>query len=722
MIAQTLPIHIFSDEPNEAGRYRLVHELAGQVDSIRGDDRARMASWDLHEMGACVFMYDNLPRLAEELTSRIREEGVPISGVLLLPDPDTQGQAFRNRLASNGLHDIADEQILDDRAALSFLFSSLAGRLQQLEYMGQFRTLIEHTQDVITVVDAEGMIQYESPTLVSVLGYQPEELIGTNPFHLIHEEDRPALLTLFEETRQHIGQAREASYRFKHADGHWVFLESRAKVFEFSDGKTGIIISSRDISDRISAMEQVRQSEHQLEEAQQLTHMGSWRWNKDTNALEWSDEMYRIYGFEPGSPLSMERFREAIHPDDRNDVAETIAQAADRGHPFTMRHRIIRGDGSIRTIEGRGEVRKDEEQGHVLMVGTGRDITEQVVSRQVIDSSEKRFRTLFESSPDGILVLDNDGIIQDANRSATEIFGASREELAGQHLASLWSSQDPLLPDVSRSMLKGEIRRLTRKVGNGNPTQDIEMTVGHLEDQAERRTTLFLRDITERVESEDLLRRLGRRQQEALEHERKRISREVHDVLGQALTALKMETDWAANHLEDGKTEERLNDIADHINETIETARRIAHELRPGILDDFGLGAAVEWYAKRTAERSGLTIRIGTVEHPELPDELQLAVFRICQELLTNVLRHAEASEINITIASVGSNLMLSVRDDGRGMPSGKDQEDSSLGMLGIRERLGPWKGRLEVESPPAGGTRVEVLIPLNNHNDWSTP
>ena len=718
MIAQSLPVHIFSNDPNEAGRYRLIHELAGQVDSFRGDERSRMASWDLQDLGACVFIYDNLPQLAEELTSRIRDEGVPVMGVLILPDPSAHGQAFQNRLAANGLHDIVEERILEDRAALSFLFSSLAGRLQQLDQMGQFRTLVEHTQDVITVVDAEGVIQYESPSLVSVLGYQPEELIGSNPFQLIHEEDRPSMLTMFEETRQHIGQAREASYRFKHANGTWVYLESRAKVFEFSDGRTGIIISSRDISERVSAMEQLRRSEQQLEEAQQLTHIGSWRWNTVTDALEWSDEMYRIYGFEPGSPLSMARFQEAIHPEDRKQVAETIALAIEHGDPFSMVHRIIRPDGTIRTVEGRGEVRRDDDHEHMLMVGTGRDISEQVVSRQVIASSERRFRTLFESSPDGILVLDNDGVVQDANRSATELFGSTREQLMGQHLSSLWSTRDPLLPEISRRMLKGEIRRLTRKVGNEQASQDIEMTVGHLEDQSERRTTLFLRDVSERVESENLLRRLGRRQQNALEHERKRISREVHDVLGQALTALKMETEWAASHLQDGETEERLHEIAEHINETIETARRIAHELRPGILDDFGLGAAVEWYAKRTAERSGLTIRIGTVEHPSLPDELQLAVFRICQELLTNVLRHAEASEIDISIASVGSNLMLSVKDNGRGMPSGKDREDSSLGMLGIRERLGPWKGRLEVDSKPTVGTRVEVLIPLTMNHD----
>jgi signal transduction histidine kinase len=226
---------------------------------------------------------------------------------------------------------------------------------------------------------------------------------------------------------------------------------------------------------------------------------------------------------------------------------------------------------------------------------------------------------------------------------------------------------------------------------------------------------IYLRDEGERLRHEGLLRSLSRHQGDLLEAERTRISREVHDVLGQELTALKIDVAWVVRHFGEEDALDRLGEIDSRLSSTLDTARRIAHELRPGILDDFGLAAAIDWQARQFGKRSGHNVRLGTLEARELPEELTTAVFRIFQELLTNIARHANADTIDISLTCPGENLVLVVKDDGVGIREKDGRDGESLGLLGMRERIAPWNGRLTVHSAPGKGTTVEVLVPINN-------
>lgn len=147
----------------------------------------------------------------------------------------------------------------------------------------------------------------------------------------------------------------------------------------------------------------------------------------------------------------------------------------------------------------------------------------------------------------------------------------------------------------------------------------------------------------------------------------------------------------------------------------VETARRIAHELRPGILDDFGLAAAISWQARQFERRTGVTVHFVSAGPLDTPDDVSTAVFRIFQELLTNVARHAHATSVESTLTQSGHNLVLTVADDGRGMHIGRAEAGNSLGLMGIRERILPWDGRLELDSSPGKGTSISVTIPMRS-------
>jgi signal transduction histidine kinase len=225
-----------------------------------------------------------------------------------------------------------------------------------------------------------------------------------------------------------------------------------------------------------------------------------------------------------------------------------------------------------------------------------------------------------------------------------------------------------------------------------------------------RRTEQQLRD------SFQQLRALAARLQTVREQERTRIARQIHDELGQALTAIKMDFAYLIARLPDkGKQfQERTNSILKLTDDTMQTVRRIAAELRPGILDDLGLTAAIEWQAQEFQARAGIKCLVNLPEGEiSLDRGRSTAIFRIFQETLTNVARHAQATRVDVRLEKGATELILEVRDDGKGIEEGKIQDSSSLGLLGMKERALVLGGTLEVKGRKGEGTTLRVRIPV---------
>jgi len=231
-------------------------------------------------------------------------------------------------------------------------------------------------------------------------------------------------------------------------------------------------------------------------------------------------------------------------------------------------------------------------------------------------------------------------------------------------------------------------------------------------------------DITERKQIEEevgrshqQLRRLSAHLEGAREDERARMAREIHDELGGTLTGLKMDLAQlrrAAGTL-DARALEKLDAFAQAIDQSVETVRRIASELRPAILDDFGLLAAMEWHLGEFERRSGLKCTWScSIDDLQLPAEAAIAVYRVFQESLTNVARHAAARQVAVSVNASDGRLVLQVTDDGRGISREEVLGTKSLGLTGMRERIGLLGGKLDIEGAPGQGTTVLVELPLN--------
>ena len=219
-----------------------------------------------------------------------------------------------------------------------------------------------------------------------------------------------------------------------------------------------------------------------------------------------------------------------------------------------------------------------------------------------------------------------------------------------------------------------------------------------------QRSNLELRDLTSRL-------------QRIREEERGAIAREIHDELGQQLTGLKMDLSWISKRLDNPAAEQarqKLRSTMSLLDETIQTVRRIATDLRPSILDDLGLIAAIEWQSQEFEKRAGIrTVFQSTIPEMDFPPDIAIGMFRICQESLTNVARHASASAVSITLDPADGGVCMAISDDGKGLdPRSRDRK--TLGLVGMKERALMMGGRLEMGNGETKGFRLAVTVPLH--------
>ena len=198
------------------------------------------------------------------------------------------------------------------------------------------------------------------------------------------------------------------------------------------------------------------------------------------------------------------------------------------------------------------------------------------------------------------------------------------------------------------------------------------------------------------------------------EEERARLAREIHDELGQALTVIKLDLSWLQKKPQQNQQEfrKKVKSMMDHVDNTIKRMRKIVSELRPSMLDDLGLVPAIEWQVKEFQKRTGIRSRLrSNVEEADITPERSAAVFRVVQEALTNVMRHAKAKSVQIDLQKKNGLLKISVSDDGRGMKNGVITDIKSLGILGMKERILRIGGDFKIHSTLGSGTRVEIVL-----------
>jgi two-component system sensor histidine kinase UhpB len=341
---------------------------------------------------------------------------------------------------------------------------------------------------------------------------------------------------------------------------------------------------------------------------------------------------------------------------------------------------------------------------------------------ETLRASEARYHSLFEFVRDGVLIADNDGYFLDANTHMCELLGYTLEELIGMRASSIIARGEkrrvkPALKKIRANSYYKVRWQLLRK---DSSTFDAEVSVIVVPDG----TLLALtRDITDRkrtekdlLNAEHRLRALVDRLHNVREEEARRISRELHDDLGQHLTALNMEFDNLENNLTRVTPDQRGQIARMHlgVDHMIEVVQQISGELRLAQLDVLGLSAAVDWQVKDFSRRSSIEctiIRLDEVKR--LPDSHNTALFRILQEGLTNIARHSGATEVRISLEAQKNQTVLKLSDNGRGITQAEMSDHRSIGLIGMRERARLIGGDVAIKARVGEGTNLIVRIPL---------
>lgn len=338
-----------------------------------------------------------------------------------------------------------------------------------------------------------------------------------------------------------------------------------------------------------------------------------------------------------------------------------------------------------------------------------------------LQKSEQKYRSYIDNGPDGVFVTDEKGKIIEMNRAASTITGYSSHELSTMCFSDL-IQEKPYTDGLNyfSELVKNGTAKADLLYRHKNKTKRWWSVDGvKLTDE---QFLCFSKDITDRKKAEKRLQSslrqlhdLTRHINKVTENERLSIARELHDDLGQALTAVKIDIGIIKQCVSEPPVIEKINKVSELVRETILTVQRLTAKLRPTIIDDLGLEAAMEWYTREFAQRNGVKVSLQIDPGINFHPDASLSIFRIMQESLTNISRYAQANRIEICLHKTRGSINLTIADNGIGISETQINSKKSFGLIGMKERASSLGGSFEVYRGQENGTIIQINLPLNN-------
>ena len=490
------------------------------------------------------------------------------------------------------------------------------------------------------------------------------------------------------------------------------------------------------ITERKRAEEQLRLAEEQARKVlDTIPALIASRLSDGT--LDYCNQQWLAFAGLTLKELQSGAWKHLVHPDDKDRVVKIWQESVATGKPYEMEERHRRFDGMYRWFLARAVPLKDKEGRIERWYGTLTDIDDLKHAEEALRESQHLLQLVLSTLPVGVSVTNREGDIVLINSASERIWGGvitSGRQRWVQTRGFWHDSGEPIAPKAWAS-----VRALSEGQTSLTELIDVETYDGQQKimensaapirngDGAIVGAVIVNQDVTDRVRAEEQLRMtserlraLSDRAQMAKEEEATRISREIHDELGSALTSLKWDLEEFGEFFKTPRDSAQFDDARKKIeamialaDTTLNTVRRLASELRPAVLE-LGLAEAIEWQAVQFQERTGIDVQFEcSVEKINLNPEQLTAVFRILQEALTNILRHAQATMVVIKAWEEPQEFVLTIKDNGKGFTDGKKLDEQSLGILGMRERAHLIGGEIHIKSAELQGTRVTLRIPI---------
>ncbi len=751
-----------------------------------------------------------------------------------------------------------------EKRQVAILFNDISERkriqdeLQDREE--KWHNLFEILPVGVSIVNAQNDPLEINDSLSEILGISKDQLIkgahGKNSYFRsdmtpMPPEEFPSLRALSEKKI-----VRDVEIGIKKEDGTMIWTNVSAAPI--SSLKYSVTITT-DITKQKKTMEKIRESEHNLEEAQRLAKIGSWEWNTRTDEISWSKEYYRIYGFDPKTPPPRyDEHLEVYSPESQNRLDEAVKKSMETGHSYKIDLKLTDKKVGERWIRARGECRFDEYHNIIGLHGTAQDITdlkmreeelryraeiaanisdgvmlirekdeiivhtslrfedmfgygkgeligkhvsvlnapdsnrnaiktdkiiinyvrdhgkwkgvvqnarkdgsifwsqasvtqfehssfgkvlitiqmditEQVLAEMALRENEIRQRAMIANISDVITIVDRNEIIRYKSSNVEKWFGWTSDELIGQNaLDNIHSNDQKRIKDDFNSLLAEPGKVINTEccyLCKDHRFKWIELTaVNQIDNPAIGGILVNYHDISQRkkaqeklIRHEKELRLLSSELITAQEKEKKMLARELHDEIGQALTAMKINLSTVLKNIPvetHNLACERIKETDELLDTILTRVHDISLNLHPSILEILGFAATIKSYAQQFEKRTGITVRVIDNFNSNLNNEQEINLFRIVQEALTNVAKHADAQNIEICITSRKEWFYLTINDDGKGFDtnfkSGKSGKHMGIGLIGMNERVSALQGKFQISSGIAKGTNLRIKVPLH--------
>jgi PAS domain S-box-containing protein len=578
----------------------------------------------------------------------------------------------------------------------------------------KYRTIFDRATDSIVIFTINGELLDVNNATTELTGYSYEELIRMKVPEILNKENLKENPIPFD--RLMAGEVTTARRPIKTKYGKEKMMELSAKILP--DGSFMTII--RDITSISEAEVALKNSERRFRTLASNAPVGIFETNVDGDTVYVNNKMLEYTGFN-FEELLAGNWLKAVHEDDIEELVSHWVKMFNLKRESNAEFRIINKNGNVRRISGKAVPLFDKGGYFRGYLGTLTEVTKERQAKEELLKSEEKYRLVIEQASDGIFITDNDGGILSVNFSAEKLLSFNTEELLQKNVKEFLEDEELNgLPEILELLERGQTFKIERTITNSKgEILVIETSTKMLTDG---RYLIFARDVTENKKSKSLLlksyediRLLASHLTKVREEERKRIGREIHDELGQKLTAIKMDIAWMQSKMTDCESDIQLsmNNIIELLDAGNLSIRRILTELGPAVMDNYGLIEAVKHLNEQFTKASKIPVAFKTTEVKlQLPQDIANCIFRVYQESLTNVMRHSNATKLTTSLKVVGDQIKLTVEDNGVGFLEAEVESNRSFGVLGMRERILSHNGKFKIVSEKDNGTKVSFALP----------
>jgi PAS domain S-box-containing protein len=639
-----------------------------------------------------------------------------------------------------GLIEISSKNIFGQNSLKRL--SGLSGNLTNIITRKQTETLLkereemlriinENVSDIIWRIDADARITYLSPSVEKILGYRPEEISGQPILNFIAKEYHHSAAN---NIRKRASQKRGNTliyyeYEMVTRDRRKIPIEVSSSVIRDNQGNlTGFAGVSRDISERKATEIALKESEAWYKDLVEKAGVAIIIDDMEGKLIYANREFSRLFGYTM-KEINKITHRDLIHPDDFERVNSIHRRRLlGKRAPTNYEFRSVKKNGNFFWTEIKVTILKRDGK----FTGTRSymwDIDQRKEAEKTLKFSEIRFRELFSHMSSGVALNEyvsdlDEFVLKNMNETGFRITQIiDKEKVIGKNILSVFPATNNmnLTDDMKKVWRSGKSVRLST-VHFSDDRIDLYIDY-YIYKLPSGEIVLVFDNITERILAEqniwhkyEEIKKLSRHLETVREEERKMIARDLHDDLGQILTAVKMDISWIRNKIPVEKIgiKKRSESAIQIVDQAIQSIRRISSELRPIILDDLGLFETLIAHIRDYENRFKIIVKYKFPEtESKLKPDQQISVFRIIQEALTNTARHSGASVVDLDIREKDDNLKILIRDNGTGIPDQKLYSTDSFGLISMRERVLQWDGEITIRGKENEGTTINVSLPL---------